>query len=34
VCESAGRNLSFFEWEQFFPDEPYRATCPQWQSGL
>ena len=34
VCESAGRNLSFFEWEQFFPDEPYRATCPQWPSGL
>jgi WD40 repeat protein len=34
ACESAGRNLSFFEWEQFFPDEAYRITCPQWPSGL
>ena len=34
ACDSAGRNLSFFEWEQFFPDEAYRITCPQWPSGL
>ena len=34
ACESAGRNLSFFEWERFFPDEAYRLTCPQWPSGL
>jgi hypothetical protein len=34
ACEAAGRNLSFFEWEQFFPTEVYRLTCPQWPSGL
>ncbi len=34
VCESAGRNLTFFEWNEFFPDDAYRVTCPQWPSGL
>jgi WD40 repeat protein len=34
ACESAGRNLTFFEWNQFFPDEGYRVTCPQWPSGF
>jgi WD40 repeat protein len=31
ACELAERNLSESEWDQFFPpDEPYRATCPQY----
>jgi hypothetical protein len=34
ACESAGRNLTFFEWNEFFPDDAYRVTCPQWPSGL
>lgn len=29
-CSRAGRNLSPEEWADFFPEEPYRATCPQW----
>lgn len=29
-CQIAGRNLTRAEWEQFFPTEVYRATCPQW----
>jgi Tol biopolymer transport system component len=33
ACEQAGRNLTRAEWEQFFPGEPYRQTCPQWPDG-
>ena len=29
ACRLAGRNLSRAEWEQFFLNEPYRATCDQ-----
>jgi hypothetical protein len=33
ACATAGRNLSVEEWEQFFPNKPYEATCPQWPAG-
>ncbi len=29
ICERVGRNLSDDEWTQYFPNEKYRATCPQ-----
>ena len=29
ACRLAGRNLTQAEWEQFFPSDPYRATCEQ-----
>ncbi len=28
ACRIAGRSLTPSEWQQFLPDEPYRATCP------
>lgn len=28
ACQSAGRNLTEAEWGRYFPDEPYRQTCP------
>jgi len=28
VCSSAGRNMTKTEWKRFFPDQPYRITCP------
>ena len=32
ACVIAGRNLTLDEWEQFGPsDEPYQATCDQWE---
>ena len=33
ACATAGRNLSVEEWEQFFPNQPYERTCPQWPAG-
>jgi WD40 repeat protein len=30
ICQTAGRNFTQFEWQQYFPGEKYRATCPQW----
>ena len=27
-CQTAGRNLTQGAWNQYFPDEPYRRTCP------
>ena len=30
ACELAGRNLTRAELEQFFPNQPYRATCEQY----
>jgi WD40 repeat protein len=32
-CERAGRNLTYDEWSQYFPNDEYRMTCPQWKSG-
>ncbi|MGD9753507.1 MAG: hypothetical protein AB7W59_21135 [Acidimicrobiia bacterium] len=35
ACRAAGRNLTEDEWRQFGPrSTPYRATCPQWPSGV
>ena len=28
ACHAAGRNLTTAEWLRYFPDEPYRSTCP------
>ncbi len=28
ACQVANRNLSPAEWERYFPDTPYRETCP------
>jgi len=33
LCQGIGRNLSPSEWAQYFPDEAYRQTCPQWPAG-
>jgi len=30
VCQRAGRNFTRAEWAQYFPDESYTETCPQW----
>lgn len=32
ACSRAGRNLAISEWEQYFPEEEYRITCPEWPS--
>jgi WD40 repeat protein len=29
-CERVSRNLTRAEWAQYFPNEEYRTTCPQW----
>lgn len=28
ACQTAGRNLSYTEWQEYFPGEEYRLTCP------
>jgi len=33
ACSIAGRNLSAGEWNQYFPDQPYRVTCPEFPPG-
>jgi len=33
ACQIAGRNFTQTEWAQYFPDEAYRITCPQWPAG-
>jgi WD40 repeat protein len=30
ICQRVGRNFTRMEWDYFLPDDPYRATCPQW----
>jgi WD40 repeat protein len=30
ACRTAGRNLTEAEWNQYFPGEEYRPTCPEW----
>jgi WD40 repeat protein len=32
-CQRAGRNFTQAEWQQYFPGEEYRITCPQWPAG-
>ncbi|MFW5942845.1 MAG: WD40 repeat domain-containing protein [Chloroflexota bacterium] len=33
ACQHAGRNMTPEEWEHYFGDEPYRATCPTLNDG-
>jgi WD40 repeat protein len=33
ACDIASRNLTQEEWQQFFPNRPYVAACPQWPAG-
>jgi len=33
ACSIVGRNLTQAEWQQYFPGEEYRITCPQWPAG-
>jgi WD40 repeat protein len=33
ACKYALRNLGQAEWTQFFKDEDYRQTCPQYPPG-
>jgi WD40 repeat protein len=33
ACNLASRNLTQNEWQQYFPGETYRATCPEWPEG-
>jgi WD40 repeat protein len=28
ICDIVGRNLTWTEWEQYLPQQPYRAVCP------
>jgi WD40 repeat protein len=30
TCQRVGRNFTQTEWKQYFSDEPYHITCPQW----
>jgi len=30
ACQYVGRNLTRAEWDQYYFEEPYRATCPEW----
>lgn len=32
-CTRAGRNFTQDEWQQYFPGEPYRITCPDFPQG-
>jgi tetratricopeptide (TPR) repeat protein len=29
-CQRSGSSFTYAEWERYFPNEEYRATCPQW----
>lgn len=33
TCLRVGRNFTQAEWQQYFPNEPYRFTCPQFPAG-
>jgi len=33
LCTLAHRNFTQAEWQQYFPNEPYRLTCPQYPAG-
>ena len=33
ACKVAGRNLSQAEWDDLFPGQAYRVTCPQYRAG-
>jgi hypothetical protein len=34
TCRAVGRNLTAEEWQQYFPGEAYRLTCPQYPPGV
>jgi WD40 repeat protein len=29
ACTAVSRNFSAAEWERYFPEQPYRTTCPE-----
>jgi WD40 repeat protein len=33
ACAIVRRNFTRDEWKQYFREEPYRQTCPQWPAG-
>jgi WD40 repeat protein len=33
ICAVVGRNLTHAEWQQYFPNKPYRPTCTEWPSS-
>jgi WD40 repeat protein len=33
ACYIAGRNFAEGEWAQYFPNDSYRISCPQWLAG-
>jgi WD40 repeat protein len=33
TCQRVGRNFTQAEWQQYFPEETYHITCPQWPAG-
>jgi WD40 repeat protein len=34
ACHRVGRNMTMAEWRQFFGEEPYRLTCPEFNANL
>jgi hypothetical protein len=34
ACQIADRNLGADEWTKYFPDQPYRLTCPDFPAGF
>lgn len=34
ACATAGRNLTLAEWEQYFPGDALRQTCPNWLTAV
>ena len=34
ACLNAGRNLTLKEWAQYFQNQAYEKTCPQWPSPV
>ncbi|NJN45035.1 MAG: hypothetical protein HC806_10160 [Anaerolineae bacterium] len=33
-CSWLTRNMTIYEWETYFPGEPYHATCPELPTGI
>jgi hypothetical protein len=31
ICNRTGRNLTEEEWREYFPDDDYRETCPEYK---
>ncbi|MEZ4727631.1 MAG: WD40 repeat domain-containing protein [Caldilineaceae bacterium] len=30
ACRGAGRNMTLYEWQRYFGDEPYHKSCERW----